>query len=145
VPESSQVEGVAKEKELRISTVMFVEFTKGGSLQKSVREVVDRITPMLGFRIRVTEKGGTQLGSLLSNKNLWSGQPCGRKKCKPCEQEEEKKEPCTMRNIVYERECKKCNPPGSRSSSDKEGLQERRDTASLYVGESARSLHERAG
>ena len=50
-----------------------------------------------------------------------------------------------MRNIVYERECKKCNPPGSRSSSDKEGLQERRDTASLYVGESARSLHERAG
>ena len=62
VPESSQVEGVAKEKELRISTVMFVEFTKGGSLQKIVREVVDRITPMLGFRIRVIEKGGTQLG-----------------------------------------------------------------------------------
>ena len=49
-----------------------------------------------------------------------------------------------MRNIVYESECKKCNPPGSRSSSDKDGLQERRDDASLYVGESARSLHERA-
>ena len=49
---------------------MFVEFTKGGSLQKSIREVVDRITPMLGFRMRVTEKGGTHMGSLLSNKNL---------------------------------------------------------------------------
>jgi hypothetical protein len=66
-----------------------------------------------------------------------------RKKCKPFEQEEEKKEPCTMRNISYESEWKKCNPPGSRRSSDKEGLQERRDTASLYVGEFARSLHER--
>ena len=56
------MKGAAKEKELRVSTVMFVEFTKGGSLQKNVREVVDRITPMLGFRIRVIEKGGTQLG-----------------------------------------------------------------------------------
>jgi hypothetical protein len=145
VPEQSKGKRTAKEKELRISTVMFVEFTKGGSLQKSIREFVDRITPMLGFRMRVTEKGGTQLGSLLSNKNLWSGQPCGRQKCKPCGQEEERKEPCTMRNIVYESECKKCNPPGSRSSSDKEGMQERKDNASLYVGESARSLHERAG
>ena len=50
-----------------------------------------------------------------------------------------------MRNLVYESECKKCNPPGSRSSKDKEGLQERRDTVSLYVGKTARSLHERAG
>ena len=66
VPEQSKGKRTAKEKELRISTVMFVEFTKGGSLQKSIREVVDRITPMLGFRMRVTEKGGTQLGSLLS-------------------------------------------------------------------------------
>ena len=65
----SSILDTAEEKELRISTVMFVELTKGGSLQKSVREVVDRITPMLGFRTRVTEKGGTQLGSLLSNKN----------------------------------------------------------------------------
>ena len=50
-----------------------------------------------------------------------------------------------MKNIVYESECGKCNTEGSRKSSDKEDLQERRDVASLYVGESARSLHERAG
>ena len=69
VPEQSMEKKTAKEKELRVTTVMFVEFTKGGSLQKSIREVMDRITPMLGFRMRVTEKGGTQLGQLLSNKN----------------------------------------------------------------------------
>jgi hypothetical protein len=49
VPEQSMVKKTTKEKELRVTTVMFVEFTKGGSLQKSIREVVDRITPMLGF------------------------------------------------------------------------------------------------
>jgi hypothetical protein len=45
-------------QELRTTTVLFVEFSKGGSLQKSMREVLDRLTPMLGFRVRVTERGG---------------------------------------------------------------------------------------
>ena len=55
------------------------------------------------------------------------------------------KKPCTNKNIVYESECGRCNPPGSRKVADREGLGEKRDVASLYVGESARSLHERAG
>ena len=55
---------------------MFVEFSKGGGLQKSMKEVLDRLAPMLGFKVRVTEKGGSSLGSLLSNKNLWKGEHC---------------------------------------------------------------------
>ena len=47
-----------------------MEFTRGGSLQKEMKEVLDRLTPMMGFRVRVTERGGSTLGSLLSNKNL---------------------------------------------------------------------------
>ena len=43
------------------STVMFVEFSKGGSLQKCMKDVLDRIAPMLGFRMRVTEKGGSTM------------------------------------------------------------------------------------
>ena len=82
---------------------------------------------------------------MLSNKNLWNGQPCGRPKCRPCAQEGEKKEACTSKNIVYESECRKCNPPGSRKEQDKKGLEEKRGVASLYVRETARSLHERAG
>ena len=142
---SSKERAKPGEQPIRTTSVLFVEFSKGGGIQKSMRDVVDRLKPMLGFNIRVTEKGGTQLGQLLSNKNLWSGQPCGRANCRPCQQKDAKKEPCTMRNIVYESECGKCNPEGSRKSSDKEDLQERRDVASLYVGESGRSLHERAG
>ena len=79
-------------------------------------------------------KGGTALGSLFSNKNLWSGEQSGRGTCRTCAQPEEKKEPCTLRNIVYESECTKCNPPGSRKEAEKNGLEERREKASLYVG-----------
>ena len=110
-----------------------------------MREVLDRLTPMLGFRVRVTERGGSTLGSLLSNKNLWSGIECGRVECQPCKQPGDKKEPCTTKNIVYESECSSCNPEGSRRTSDKTGLTEQRDTPSLYVGETSRSLKERAG
>ena len=132
-------------QELRTTTVLFVEFSKGGSLQKSMREVLDKLTPMLGFRVRVTERGGTTLGSLLSNKNLWSGEACGRGDCRPCKQPGDMKEPCTTKNIVYESECGVCNPVGSRKVADKLGLAEKREVPSLYVGETARSLKERSG
>ena len=85
------------------------------------------------------------MGSLLSNKNLWSGLECGRSECKPCKQPGDKKEPCTTKNIVYESECSKCNPEGTRRVADRSGLAEKGDKPSLYVGESSRSLKERAG
>ena len=56
-PQGASQKPEAKQ-ELRTTTVLFVEFSKGGSLQKSMREVLDRLTPMLGFRVRVTERGG---------------------------------------------------------------------------------------
>ena len=96
------------------------------------------------IKVRVTEKGGTPLSSLLSNKDLWSGTECGRGSCRTCAQPGEKKEPCMQRNIVYESECSTCNPPGTRKELDKLGLAEKRDTPSLYVGETARSVAERA-
>ena len=83
----------------------------------------------------------------MSNKNLWNGigQTCRRPKCRPCAQEGDRKEACKAKNIVYESECRKCNPPWSRKEQDKKGLEEKRALASLYVGETARSLNERAG
>ena len=82
---------------------------------------------------------------LLSNKNLWSGQGCGRTKCFPCKQEGERKQECKVRNIVYESECSLCTGeknetgPGTEASLRKEG------EPHMYVGESSRSLQERAG
>ena len=77
------------------STVLFVEYSKGGSYQKSMREVVDRVCELVGFTMRVTE----------SNKNLWSGQRCGRGECRPCLQGGDIVENCKRRNILYESEC----------------------------------------
>ena len=110
-----------------------------------MNEVLDIIAPMLGFKIRVTEKGESSLGSILSNKNLWRGEHCGRARCKPCAQSDDMKEPCKSRNIVYKSECTLCNEPGSRRKRDEKGLKETREQANLYVGESIRSLCERAG
>ena len=95
------------------------------------------LKPTIGFGVRVIERGRTNLGSMLSNKNLWSGKLCGRGQYRPCAQDEEKKEPCTDKNIVYE--SGKCNPLWSRKEADREGLREKRDIANLYVGESATS------
>ena len=136
--------GGNKPAELRTTTVLFVEFSRGGALQKTVKECLEKISPILGFKVRVAEKGGTKLSSLLSNKDLWSGEECGRVTCRTCAQLGERKEPCTRRNIVYESECSTCNPPGTRKEADKEGLAEKKGFPSLYVGESARSVAERA-
>ena len=99
-----------------------------------MKEVLDRLSPMLGFKVRVTERGGSSLGSILSNKNLWKGEHCGRERCKTCAQPDERKEPCKSRNIVYESECTLCNEPGSRKKKDRDGLKETQMQANLYVG-----------
>ena len=123
------------------STVLFCEYSKGGVLQSGLRGVVDRLAPMVGFNMRVTERAGTTLGSLLSNKILWTGDECGRQECKVCLQTGNKKEDCIRRNILYESECVRCV---SSEMMPTLSLGGKGDNASLYVGESARSLFERS-
>ena len=57
------------------TSVLFNEFSKGGSLQKSLSEVVDRLAPMMGFNMRVLERGGTRSSTLqqepLELSQLW--------------------------------------------------------------------------
>ena len=84
------------------TTVLFCEYSKGGDLQSRLKGVTDRLVPLVGFRMRVTERAGTKLGGLLSNKNLWSGEECGRKECRGCSQPGDRKEDCVRRNILYE-------------------------------------------
>ena len=47
-------------------------------MAKAMKGVVDRIAPIVGFKIKVQEREGKKLGDLLSNKNLWAGSRCGR-------------------------------------------------------------------
>ena len=99
------------------------------------------MAPLVGFKMIVTERGGTKLSSLLSNKNLCSGMECGRKECAVCRQTGDKKEDCVRRNILYESECSKCGEDVDVTGAS---LERQGKEASLYVGETARSLFERS-
>ena len=98
-------EGGKGRGQVQPSTVLFVEFTKGGQLQKAMREIVDRLVGLLGFSVRVTERAGTPLSSLLCNKNMWKGQDCKREECHICCQPGEKREDCKRTNVLYESGC----------------------------------------
>ena len=124
--------------ELRVSSVLFVEQSKGGSLAESIRTTVRRLSPMLGFTVKVVENAGSKLGSVLSNKDPWAGQMCGRPKCPPCTQDEEDVEACKATNILYESLCKDCNP--GKKAIKNSALYDDRLEASIYVGETSRSL-----
>ena len=121
--------------------MIFVEQSRGGSLAQAIRNKMEALATMLGFRFRGVERAGSSLASLLSNKNPWKGTACGRAKCHTCRQNTEKLEQCTKSNVVYESRCVSCN--GQEKGKDDINLKESRELPSIYVGETSRSLMER--
>ena len=125
------------------ATVVFVPSTRGSTLLRSLREEEDKMTEMTSFRVMFQEVGGNLLVNAF-DKDLGRGQHCGRVPCPPCDTTE-KRVNCRNRNIVYESKCRICNPissqeedadqPSGRDSTQREGI---------YIGETSRSLHERA-
>jgi Uri superfamily endonuclease len=123
---------------------MFVDQTVGGVLAKRLQETEDRLADITGYRVRISETSGSQLCRLLPNTNPWSGQDCLRLDCYTCGQQGEKFEDCKTRNVLYESVCVLCN----KEVLEKKNLSkwdEFRDMVGVYVGETARSLYERAG
>ena len=121
--------------------VMFVDQTPEGRLAKKLQAVEDRLAQASGYRIRMVELSGTQLSRLLPNTNPWAGQGCGRSNCYTCTQGDEKLEDCKARNILYESKCTLCNPEDVKK---KESSRKLGGVQGVYVGESARSIYERA-
>ena len=136
------VQKAGKPVQPQITSVINVEQTRGGALASVLRKKMENLAPMLGFRFRVIESAGTSLADILSNKNLWQGSACGRKHCHPCKQESEKREDCAKENVLYESRCTQCN--GMEKGKEETDIKDNRDTASIYVGETSRSLMERA-
>ena len=79
----------------------------------------------------------------LFDKDLARGQHCGRTPCPPCDQSSDKRENCRSRNIVYESKCKLCNSSPI-DDGDEAGRQNSSPREGIYIGETSRSLHERA-
>ena len=133
------------------ATVVFVPSTKGSLLIKSLREDEDKMEELTGFRVKYQEAGGSVLSNAF-NKNLGAGKECGRKECPVCNQAEAGAD-CKTRNVVYESKCKLCNPlPATQKdmNTEKEEFQDEPagrqppPREGIYIGESSRSIHERA-
>ena len=76
-----------KEDNMRIAAVMFVENTKEGGLAKNLREVVERIKGILGYKIKIVERAGTALKQMFPLTKIGQGGVCGKEDCVTCTQE----------------------------------------------------------
>ena len=130
-----------KNRELELKSVLFVEQTPKGELAGRLREAMRSMEQTLGFKIKVVERTGRSLGSKFPLGNLWDGTRCGREDCVTCEQEGEELPKCTKTNLVYENICVDCNP-GAIGKGEEEQI--RIDIPTVYIGETSRSLYERA-
>ena len=126
---------------MKVRTILFVDQSPNGELARRMREKLRSLEETLGFRVKVVERVGQQLGSKFSLTTVWEGTKCGRTDCVTCEQGVEELPPCTMKNVLYENICVECNPGGS---SKGELERPREDIPTIYVGETSRSLFERA-
>ena len=136
-----EIQKTQEERSLRTRTVLFVENTKEGGLARKLREVVEKIQYILGYRIKVVERSGTPLKLLFPLGGLGEENRCGREDCLPCGQEgQEGRTRCRKRCILYENICMICNPD---ILDKKAKINPPKDHPSVYVGESARSAKER--
>ena len=126
-------------EDLRTRAVLFLEQTPNGELSRRVKELLGRLEPVLGFRLRVAERTGRSLQSLLHQATIWKGSPCDREQCVTCQQGDEDMPDCTRSSVVYESVCSLCNP----GILGKGGLVEQKGgPPNLYVGESSRTVQE---
>ena len=93
-----------KEETPRTRTVLFVENTPGGALAKQLREIMERIQKMLGYRVKIVERAGTPLKLLFPLGELGVADKCEREDCTTCVQpgEEEKRPRCKKRRIYVQ-------------------------------------------
>ena len=65
----------------KIKSILFVPRTEGGELLKKLRVEESKLADITGYRVKLVERPGTQISRILCQKNLWSGEDCGRTDC----------------------------------------------------------------
>ena len=108
-------------------------------MASSLREVFQRIEHRTGFGIKVVERAGASIRSLLPT-DMGESTPCGRTECITCNQGSEHIPACTRTSVLYENICRVCNP---KAGSKKDLQTINTEVPSVYVGESSRSIQER--
>ena len=114
-----------------VESVVFIPYTKGSTLRKSLQEEDDKVTKILGIpRTKYIENAGNKLSNQIIVKNPWVAinGGCGRKLCFTCKSTAGKGISCRKEGINYSLTCKLCEATGK---------------STLYLGESSRSAYER--
>ena len=70
---------------------MFVESTKESGLAKNLREVVEKIKGILGYKIKIVERAGTPLKLMFPLAKVGQGGECGQVDCVTCTLQQKKR------------------------------------------------------
>ena len=105
-----------------------VDRTPGWGLISALRKKEINLQIVTGKRIKLVERTGQQLKSMIWKADPWGGIQCWDLDCPVCEHEQ-KKRICRVSNVVYISTCMDCQEEGRKCS---------------YIGETSRSLAERA-
>ena len=106
--------------------VLFIPGTKGGELASRLRKEEEELSKLTGYRVKIVERSGLKISSMLHRSNPWADDPCRREDCMVCASEDGGC--CTIRNVVYKTSCLECKKDGK---------------VSTYYGETSTSLYER--
>ena len=71
---------------LKTRAVLFVEQTPNGELARQIKELLVRLEPIVGFKLRVVERTGRSIQSQLPQSAIWRGSQCDREHCVTCQQ-----------------------------------------------------------
>jgi hypothetical protein len=113
-------------------------------LAKMLRQEETHLQKVTGYRVKYVEKTGQNLGSQLVRSNPWSGLDCGRGGCLLCmtkaKSGENLNQNCTKRNLTYQTWWHTCR---EREEEGKDEDEKKKVKLYTYVGETAKSAHER--
>ena len=115
-----------RKTEAEVEGVLYVPYTEGSFLKNKIQKVEDSMLRGKSTgRIRVVERLGPSISTLLCNPAPWRSSHCGRPNCAPCKSKEGS---CKSRGVTYEICCLDCKEEGVRS---------------VYLGETHRTLWDR--
>ena len=137
-----------------IKSVMFVPHTTNSGLAKVLREKEETIENVTGDRIKIVERSGRRLEDILSSKDPWKGQDCGRPNCFICSTKsitgKDRNKDCTKKNVLYEIKCLTCEKKEHTRIDQLEHLDEttkdemkKQANTAKYIGETSRSGYDR--
>jgi len=120
---------------INFTSVIKIPNTRNGELYKRFVIEENKLAKITGYNVKLIESSGIQLIRLFPR--VSSRVECHWSKCSVCDERGDKPSRCRTRNLVYEGVCLTCE------SEAAQGKRDRADVG-IYIGESSRTLAERA-